>query len=113
MTGSHGSVSPAISAVDYSVSLASQVQSGAVTQVTLTAIGTNGRTASTYTGTANLLGTGGAKFYASSTPSNAETSVNFTAGVATVYVQFTTAGWQTITATDSVSGSITGQARPS
>jgi hypothetical protein len=77
----------------------------------LTALGTNGRTATTYVGTANLTSSdSGATFYASSTSTTPITSVTFTNGTATVYVKFANAGRQTITATDGTTSSIAGSA---
>ena len=107
----HGGTAPVITAVDYSVSLPAQVKSGTLTAVNLTALGTNGRTATAYVGTANLTSSdSGATFYASSTSTTPITSVTFTNGSATVYVKFANAGRQTITATDSTTGSIAGSA---
>ena len=91
--------------------MASHVQSGNLTAVTFTALGTNGRTASTYAGTANLTSSdSGATFYASATSTTPVTSVTFANGTATVYVKFAKTGQQTVTSTDSTTSSITGSA---
>ena len=109
-SGGHGGTA-VIAPVDYSVSVASQVQSGNLTAVKLTALGTNGRAATAYTGTANLTSSdSGATFYAASTSTTPITSVVFANGTATVYVKFADAGRQTVTATDSTTGSIAGSA---
>ena len=107
----HGGTAPVITAVDYSVSVPAQVKGGTLTAVKLTALGTNGRTATAYTGTANLTSSdSGATFYASSTSTTPITSIAFTNGTATVYVKFASAGRQTITATDGTASSIAGSA---
>jgi hypothetical protein len=120
LTASFGSSSygaqtaTAVTAVDYSVSAPSQVQTGTSSAVKLTALGSNGRVAAGYSGTtavANLTSSdSGATFFASSTSTTPVTSVTFTNGAATVYVKFANAGRQTITATDSTSSSIAGSA---
>ena len=105
-----GSPAPAITAVDYSLSLPSQVQSGTIVAVKVTALASNGRTATGYTGTgtsgagvATLTSSDGALFYATATSTSPMTTptVDFTNGVATIYVKFVNGGTQTITATDS------------
>ncbi len=110
---------PAITAVDYSLSLPSQVQSGTIIAVKVTALASNGRTATGYTGTgtsgagvATLTSSDGALFYATATSTSPMTTptVDFTNGVATIYVKFVNGGTQTITATDSATSSITGSA---
>ena len=107
----YGGNAPVITAVDYSVSIPSQIQSGTLTAVKLTALGTNGRTATAYTGTANLTSSdSGATFYASSTSTTPITSIAFVNGTATVYVKFANAGRQTVTATDGTISSIAGSA---
>jgi hypothetical protein len=97
--------------MDYSVSVPSQVQSGTLTAIKLTALGTSGGVATAYAGTANLTSSdSGATFYASSTSTTPITSVTFANGTATVYVKFANAGRQTITATDGTTSSIAGSA---
>ena len=78
--------------------------------MTLDALGTNGRIATSYGGTANLTSSNGATFYPTAGSTAAETSVVFSSGVATAYVNFANAGQQTITATDNTTKSITGSA---
>ena len=118
-TSNVGNPAPAITAVDYSLGLPAKVQSGTIVAVTVTALGSNGRVATGYTGTgtsgagvANLTSSDGALFYATATSTSAMTTptVDFTNGVATVYVKFVNAGSQTITAADSSTSSITGSA---
>ena len=101
------------------MSVPSKVLSGTIITVKITALAANGRTATGYTGTgtsgagvANLTSSNGALFYASATSTTAETTptVDFTSGVATIYVKFVNGGSQTITATDSATSSITGSA---
>jgi hypothetical protein len=114
----YGSTS-STTAVDYSMSLPSKVLSGTIVSVKITALSANGRTATGYTGTgtsgagvANLASSNGAQFYATATSTTPMTTptVDFTNGVATIYVKFVNAGSQTITATDSATSSITGSA---
>jgi len=108
----YGRTSTTVAAAEFAVAMPSQVQAGTLTAVTLTALGSNGRTATSYTGTIDLSGTGSVTFYASkSSTATAITSIAVTSNsTVTVYVDFptTAAGTQTITATDSVTSSITG-----
>ena len=92
------------------MSIPSQVQSGAITAVKLTALGTNGRVARSYDLTANLSSSNGALFYSDSAGTTAATSVTFSSGTATVYVKFVNSGSQTITAKDQTTNSIAGSA---
>ncbi|HYV48249.1 MAG TPA: Ig-like domain-containing protein, partial [Myxococcaceae bacterium] len=94
--------SPPGPAVQYSVTLPTATFSGTSTPVTIRALDAVDQVATGYNGNANL---------SSTDPGATLSPVTFTAGVANTNVTFATAGLQTLTATDSVTPTLTGSAQ--
>jgi hypothetical protein len=103
--GYHGAAVSALAATQFYVDVPGNITPGVPTYVTVVALDTNGDPTSNYTGTVNLSTT--------DAKSNLPSTYTFTAsdqGQHTFQVAFQTPGTQTVTATDSATSSITGDA---
>ena len=100
LTGASNAVSVSMTATHFSVSVPSTASAGAAFNVRVTALDANNNTVAGYTGTVHFTSSDGAAVL----PANA----TLTNGIAKFSATLNTTGNQTLTATDTISGSLNG-----